>query len=156
MPPQALLAQEKLANFQPAALSGYEMLANFVKLDKLANIFRCRLRPIASLVGFSRSESPSRAFKKRYGTRPTTYREFLGRLSPEVAADAGADRPPALPRYLTGIATLAAGTLCGRCGDQLEAGTASRVFKDLVPICHRCAREQAPELAAISDAGKGG
>ncbi len=111
---------------------------------------------IARLVGFSRSESLSRAFKKRYGTRPTTYREFSGRLSPEVAADASADRPPALPRYLAGIATLAAGTGCGRCGDHLEAGTASRVFEDLAPICRRCAREQAPELAASSDAGKGG
>ncbi len=43
---------------------------------------------IARTVGFSRLESLSRAFSKRYGVRPTIYREFSGRLSPEVASDA--------------------------------------------------------------------
>ncbi len=98
-------------------------------------------------MGFSRQEGLSRAFQKRYGVRPTIYREFSGKLSPEVANDATADRPPILPRFLAGIAAVAPGAACGRCGGALEAGRAPRVFEDLAPICDRCARRQAPELA---------
>ncbi len=107
------------------------------------------VRAIGRLVGYSSLEALSRAFKKRYGVRPSIYREFSGRLSPEVASDTAADLPPNLPRYLAGIATVAAGTACGRCGGELEAGRALRVFEDLAPICGRCARRRAPELGAI-------
>ena len=105
------------------------------------------VRQIGRLTGYPRLESLSRAFKTRYGVRPSIYREFSGKLSPEVASDRGADRPPPLPRYLAGTAAVAKGATCGRCGDELEAGTAPRVFEDLAPICARCARERAPDLA---------
>jgi len=111
---------------------------------------------IGLLVGYSGSERLSRAFKTRYGVRPPVFREFEGKLSPEVANDAAADRPPPLPRYLAGTAALAEGAVCGRCGGALEAGTAPRVFEDLAPICGGCARERAPDLAAMLDAQKAG
>ncbi len=107
-------------------------------------------------MGYSGFEALSRAFTRRFGVRPTTYREFGGRLSPEVAADAGADRPPLLPRYPAGTAAVAAGTSCGRCGGELEAGTAPRVFEDLAPLCGGCARERAPEVAATAGLGEAG
>ncbi len=114
------------------------------------------IQAIARLAGYSRVEALSRAFKKRFGVRPTIYREFSGKLSPEVAGDASVDRPPPLPRYLAGTAALAQGTPCGRCDAELEPGTKTRVFEDLAPICHRCAHERAPELAAIMDADETG
>ncbi len=100
-----------------------------------------RVGPIGLLVGYSGSEALSRAFKTRYGVRPPVYRELEGKLSPEVASDARADRPPLLPRYLAGTAAVAGGAVCRRCGDELEAGMALRVFDDLAPICGRCARQ---------------
>jgi prevent-host-death family protein len=108
-----------------------------------------RVQAIGLLVGYSGSEALSRAFKTRYGVRPPVYREFEGNLSPAVASDAGADRPPLLPRYLAGMAAVAEGTVCGRCGDALEAQATLRVFEDLAPICSRCARQRSPELVAI-------
>ncbi len=42
---------------------------------------------IAHLVGYRSLESLSRAFSRRYGVRPSIYRELAGRLS--------ADRPAA-------------------------------------------------------------
>ncbi len=114
------------------------------------------IKVIARVAGYGGQESLSRAFAKRYGVRPTIYREFEGRLSPEVAGDAAADLPPQLPRYLAGTAALVAGTACGRCGEELEAGTAMRVFEDLAQICNRCARAQAPELGALPGLGEAG
>ena len=111
---------------------------------------------IARLVGYSRQEALARAFRRRYGVRPTVYREFGGQLSPEVASDATADRPPILPRFLVGTVTATPGAACGRCGTALKAGTAPRVFEDLAPICGRCAREQAPELASIPEIDEDG
>ncbi len=62
---------------------------------------------------------------------PVDRRELGGRLSPEVAADAAADLPPVLPRFLAGIAAVTAGTACGRCGGELETAAMLRVFEDL-------------------------
>ncbi len=107
-------------------------------------------------MGYSRLEALSRAFRKRYGVRPSIYREFGGRLSPEVAGDASADSPPVLPRYLAGTTAVPAGAACGRCGGALEAAAAPRVFEDLAPICASCARERAPGLAALVAAGEDG
>ena len=112
------------------------------------------VRAIGRLVGYSRLESLSRAFKKSYGVRPSIYREFAGRLSPEVASDARADSPPPLPRYLAGTAAVPTGATCKRCDGALEAGTALRVFEDLAPLCGRCAHERAPELTAIPGDGE--
>ncbi len=111
---------------------------------------------IARLVGYGRLEALSRAFGKRYGLRPSIYREFDGELSPEAARDAGADLPPLLPRRLAGTAAVPAGTVCGRCGGDLETAAALRVFEDLAAICPSCARERAPELAAMLSAGDAG
>ncbi len=113
------------------------------------------VRAIGRLVGYGSFESLSRAFRKRYGVRPTIYRELAGRLSPEVAGDAAADLPPILPRYLAGTAAVA-GASCGRCGGELEAGAAWRVFEDLAPLCESCDRERAPELAAVPGVGETG
>ena len=44
---------------------------------------------IGRLLGYSGSESFSRAFKRRFGQRPPVYREFGGRLSPEAAHETG-------------------------------------------------------------------
>ncbi len=113
-------------------------------------------RAIGRLVGYGRLEGLARAFGKRYGVRPSIYREFEGRLSPEVAGDAASDLPPVLPRFLAGTAAVPAGAVCGRCRGELEGAAALRVFEDLAPICGSCAREQAPGLAAILAAGEAG
>ncbi len=88
--------------------------------------------------------------------RPSIYREFEGKPSPEVAGDAKADLPPFLPRYLAGTVAVPAGAVCGRCGGELEAAAALRVFEDLAPICGPCGRRQAPGLAAMPGAGEAG
>ncbi len=106
--------------------------------------------PIARLVGYSRTESFARAFKKRRGVRPPIFRELRGELSLSAASRCAADRLPLAPRYLAGSAALPPGSRCG-CGASLEPAAAVRVFEDLAPICDRCAREWAPELGALLD-----
>ncbi len=104
---------------------------------------------IASLLGYRNAEALSRAFKRRYGVRPLVYREFGGKLSREASGGAGESRPPLVPSYLAGVAASAPGAPCARCGDALEPAARPRVFEDLAPICDRCARQRAPELAGL-------
>ncbi len=111
------------------------------------------LETVAMLVGYRSCEVFARAFKRRYGVRPPVYREFGGRLSQEAAAAAGVGRAPVAPRHLAGVAALTPGVLCLCCGDALETAPAVRVFEDLAPICDGCARERAPELAALLETG---
>lgn len=101
------------------------------------------------LVGYGGSESFARAFKKRYGVRPSIYRELEGRLSLAVANDAGLDRPPAAPRYLAGLLDPSAGSRRAGCEGELACGPALVVFDDLAPICGDCARRRAPDLAVL-------
>ncbi len=110
------------------------------------------VQTIARLVGHRKGEVFARAFKRRYGVRPPAYREFDGKLSREAMADAAPGRAPVAPRYLAGFADLTPGALCARCSARLEPVPGMRVFEDLAPICGLCAREQAPELAALLDA----
>ncbi len=111
---------------------------------------------VGLLVGYKGKEVFSRAFNRRYGVRPLIYRECRGRLSPEALSAARPGRAPAVPRYLAGLTALASGVPCAGCGHLLEPGVEMRVFDDLAPICDRCAREQAPELAVLLEAGRAG
>ncbi len=106
-------------------------------------------RGIARLTGYGGPEALSRAFRRRLGARPTVYREFGGRLAPDIARQAKASLPPLTPRYVAAEAALPEGTTCRRCDAPLEPGTAVRVFEDLVPICDDCGRRRAPALAAL-------
>jgi len=104
---------------------------------------------IGRLVGYSGSEALSRAFKRRYGTRPRVYRQFGGKLAAHVASEAATDRAPQTPRFLAGFSQLTPEVPCTRCGDALRPENSLRVFDQLAPICPACARRQAPELAAL-------
>ena len=54
-----------------------------------------------------------------------------------------------MPRFVAAVAGLPDGARCGRCGRRLEPAPALRIFEDFVPICDRCAREDAGELDAV-------
>ncbi len=79
----------------------------------------------------------------------TSRRELEGRLPREAAERAVAGRAPVAPRHLAGVAGLASGTLCGRCGEALEPEPGMRVSEGLAPLCDRCAGERAPQLAGL-------
>ena len=94
---------------------------------------------IADLVGYRSYRVMSDAFDRRLGCRPRVYRETAGR-----------GRRYEVPRFLAGFQALAAGARCARCGAELDAAPAVRIFERLAPLCQPCARRHAPrELLAL-------
>ncbi len=94
---------------------------------------------VADLVGYRSFKTLSDAFARRFGCRPSVYRETAGR-----------GRRYEVPRFLAGFQAPPAGSRCTRCGSVLDSAPAVRVFERLEPLCEACARRHAPrELLAL-------
>lgn len=99
---------------------------------------------VGELVGYKVFKSFSRAFDRHVGCRPRVYRETRGRLTARPPGSRPAAAGPVLPRFVAGVAAVADGARCGRCGGELAPGVALRVFEGSAAICGSCAREHGP------------